>query len=321
MGDRFANDLSRIRPGGTTECSPGIYSGVNAPTARSPVGTADLRLCQSDGTRTTNQNPRLQCGANDINMTVNHIYDELNLRLGKAVVTTVIIFAVSVLICCFPFVLGFETRSPNINPHNRRLLFLLFTPFILVPSVWAFRHARPPLSRILAKTGIMTAGVLFLVWIGLLAVTLVRGARPLIEIRFAQKAVGLTGPSLFIDMQRRGPGKNGIQAHWVALVPPPIVGGQIMHDRSDRWGLHGNSARYGEYLKIPLWMIAWNFALPCIYLRFASRRPVPGHCRCGYNLTGNTSGICPECGTACRRGFPEEKSETNSTIESSQRTM
>ncbi len=23
----------------------------------------------------------------------------------------------------------------------------------------------------------------------------------------------------------------------------------------------------------------------------------PGHCPCGYDLTGNTSGKCPECGT------------------------
>ena len=26
------------------------------------------------------------------------------------------------------------------------------------------------------------------------------------------------------------------------------------------------------------------------------RRPAPGNCRCGYDLTGNTSGRCPECG-------------------------
>lgn len=32
------------------------------------------------------------------------------------------------------------------------------------------------------------------------------------------------------------------------------------------------------------------------------RKPLhPGYCaRCRYNLTGNTSGVCPECGTAIR---------------------
>lgn len=29
---------------------------------------------------------------------------------------------------------------------------------------------------------------------------------------------------------------------------------------------------------------------------FDGRRPAPGKCRCGYDLTGNTSGVCPECG-------------------------
>ncbi len=33
------------------------------------------------------------------------------------------------------------------------------------------------------------------------------------------------------------------------------------------------------------------------YLR--KQEPVSGHCTCcGYNLAGNTSGRCPECGTA-----------------------
>lgn len=34
-------------------------------------------------------------------------------------------------------------------------------------------------------------------------------------------------------------------------------------------------------------------------LRPYIRRQLPGHCRgCGYNLTGNASGVYPECGTA-----------------------
>jgi predicted amidophosphoribosyltransferase len=32
------------------------------------------------------------------------------------------------------------------------------------------------------------------------------------------------------------------------------------------------------------------------------RRPKPGHCQhCGYDLTCNTSGVCPECGRPAGR--------------------
>ena len=38
-------------------------------------------------------------------------------------------------------------------------------------------------------------------------------------------------------------------------------------------------------------------ALPTAYAFYRCRRVAPGHCpNCNYNLIGNTTGICPECG-------------------------
>lgn len=37
--------------------------------------------------------------------------------------------------------------------------------------------------------------------------------------------------------------------------------------------------------------------LTCAILDRGRYIPPPGECQCGYNLTGNVSGICPECGT------------------------
>jgi len=50
---------------------------------------------------------------------------------------------------------------------------------------------------------------------------------------------------------------------------------------------------------VPLWLLFLLVAAPTGRLWWVDRRRVqPGKCRqCGYDLTGNQSGVCPECGT------------------------
>lgn len=56
-------------------------------------------------------------------------------------------------------------------------------------------------------------------------------------------------------------------------------------------------------LYLPLWVLSLMFALFVGYLHRNGLRRSVGHCRsCDYNLTGNTSGICPECGTPVTTG-------------------
>ncbi len=53
-------------------------------------------------------------------------------------------------------------------------------------------------------------------------------------------------------------------------------------------------------VSVPLSLPLVVAAIPTAILFYRDRRRIPpGHCRkCGYNLTGNVSGRCPECGTA-----------------------
>ena len=51
------------------------------------------------------------------------------------------------------------------------------------------------------------------------------------------------------------------------------------------------------FLIVPLWMPFLLVTIPTAYLFWIDRR-IPPHCcqGCGYDLTGNVSGTCPECG-------------------------
>lgn len=59
-----------------------------------------------------------------------------------------------------------------------------------------------------------------------------------------------------------------------------------------QWAHSGN----GEHIiYIPLWI--WMAVFTAIAVLLRDRRgPAPGHCPCGYDMTGNEGGTCPECG-------------------------
>lgn len=77
-----------------------------------------------------------------------------------------------------------------------------------------------------------------------------------------------------------------------------------------KWGLEPPQSgvpldMYGEehlIVAIPYWLILLMTVIPTVWLWHRDRqRFPPGHCtRCGYDLTGNTSGVCSECGNKVR---------------------
>ena len=76
------------------------------------------------------------------------------------------------------------------------------------------------------------------------------------------------------------------------------------------WGWHYFRLSYGRVLSVCAYQIAghgilaWAAVLTARRVHYAwlvrhDPRFKPGHCRsCGYDLTGNLSGVCPECGAA-----------------------
>ncbi len=74
-----------------------------------------------------------------------------------------------------------------------------------------------------------------------------------------------------------------------------------------RRGRLPNQAGFFYVVEFPLWLPFLAVALPTLLAwRFWRKPPKPGHCRCGYDLTGNTSGVCPECGRTTGTRLPDE---------------
>jgi hypothetical protein len=88
--------------------------------------------------------------------------------------------------------------------------------------------------------------------------------------------------------------------HHFLETPDKYAGLGVVYNLAwPRWGIHIWRFQSGDWhLQLPLWTPFLLVAIPTALLWWRDRRCIPpGHCReCGYNLTGNVSGVCPECG-------------------------
>ncbi len=65
--------------------------------------------------------------------------------------------------------------------------------------------------------------------------------------------------------------------------------------KADWWFFAGPS-RSWMTLEVPAWVLLIAIGGPTVLVRACNRAFPVGHCQvCGYNLTGNISGVCPEC--------------------------
>ena len=87
----------------------------------------------------------------------------------------------------------------------------------------------------------------------------------------------------------------------------------LVHDQT-RPAIVGKNLRTSPTrLLVPLWTVLVVLLAATTALGLSGRRAArAGHCQqCGYDLTGNVSGRCPECGTLIRPGTePEQTPES-----------
>lgn len=115
------------------------------------------------------------------------------------------------------------------------------------------------------------------------------------------------GQSVFLELEH---GALDIMLG-TSVVPPPGL-----HVRAQHWNEIGLrepmiglikpnwwTTQTFRHVRVPLLHSLFvAFVVTLLLFRIDQRRIVPGHCAdCRYNLTGNTSGVCPECGSKIAR--------------------
>lgn len=114
-------------------------------------------------------------------------------------------------------------------------------------------------------------------------------------------------PGPFIDLVAGGVGVGWLFPSGPQSSPdPPGLRTRFMSDSATpvRWWFHGEHRTgpiSGWVVFVPLWLPLVGVAIPTTLAWRRCRRFPPGYCqKCGYDLAGNATGLCPECGKPIR---------------------
>lgn len=98
-----------------------------------------------------------------------------------------------------------------------------------------------------------------------------------------------------------GVGLGGLTLHrgpQIRFARPGVNVDRVLDDQSLRWLPYYYSHGPYSYAFFPLWILVLVSASAFGCALLLERRSMRGACPlCGYDLTGNVSGRCPECGT------------------------
>ena len=155
---------------------------------------------------------------------------------------------------------------------------------------------RPRPKAVLKWSGLSLCTLIFAAWLAsrwaFAAVTYRQGER-------VWAAQVQRGRAWLAWQRRRGALHADWPEGWSASAGPNRAGESRWDLRLDRsyWSA-GFSAFH--HIDVPLVLPFLLLGAPTAWLFYRDRRRVPGACAtCGYDLVGNTTGVCPECGRAC----------------------
>jgi hypothetical protein len=137
--------------------------------------------------------------------------------------------------------------------------------------------------------------------------------RPWAEDRLSRKWWIFRYDDSVYDVKRVAQARATVQSYWNSRIQPLLTPAQIRAEQARRAQMVAaylaaqqilTNAGYESYWAVtfPMWllMVPAVLLVPVMSLLSMLRRAIrtrAGRCQsCGYDLTGNTSGVCPECG-------------------------